>query len=83
MGNEESKIAEETCLPRSEIAWLHERYEVLTQLSPTAREDSVLLTKPQFASKFPESQAELAKFLFEAMDEDYGRSAKGARNFAR
>jgi Ca2+-binding EF-hand superfamily protein len=70
MGNEESKIADETHLPRAEIAWLHERYEVLTQRSITARGEAVLLTLPQFTSKFPESQHKLAKVLFEAMDVD-------------
>jgi Ca2+-binding EF-hand superfamily protein len=77
MGSEESKIAEETRLPRHEIAWLHERYEVLTQRSATSRESTELLTRAQFMSKFPDSQHQLAKLLFDAMD----TGAKGEVDF--
>jgi Ca2+-binding EF-hand superfamily protein len=69
MGNDNSRIAEETKLPPMEVAWLEERYGVLTQRTTTTR-DPVLLTEEQFVCKFPDSQRTMAKLLFDAMDSD-------------
>lgn len=68
MGNEQSRIAEETQLPAMEVAWLQERYHVLTQRNHTTRDDPVKLNEAQFVGKFPESQSDMAKMLFHAMD---------------